>query len=493
MSTPTLDRWVSYWGEVRPSGPAVVFEGQTITWAELDASVDNMVCALDELGVGQGDRVACLASNRPEFYSTFYACSRIGAIFVSLNVRWTSREMDYILADSGARTLITESAFADLVGSLETRDRLVVLDLDDGVDTSHRVPTRSPAAFEDPVAILYTSGTTGLPKGAALSHANVFFVVQNILRAFDFTRDDRHLVVLPLCFTGGIITLSQPVICSGGTIYLEKTFDPAQTLERIPDEQITVFFAAPAVLQLLRLHETFDADCLHSLKLIVAGAAPVPEPLLDFYDATGVPIAQGYGCTEGGGFNVCLLPADAKRMIGSAGRACMHTDVKVVDDSGNPAAVDTPGEVLLRGPTVMGEYWENPDATASAFDGDWLRTGDIGRIDDEGFLTIVDRMKDMIITGGMNVYPAEVEAHLYGHPLIAEVAVVGMPHDVFGETVVAIAVVKDDGALSLEEIRSFCADHLADYKIPRRLELISSLPRNVSGKVLKFELRDTLS
>jgi fatty-acyl-CoA synthase len=493
VSTPTVDRWVSYWGEVRPDGPAVVFDEQTTSWAELDASVDGMVAGLDGLGVGQGDRVACLASNRPEFYSAFFACSRLGAIFVSLNTRWTSPEIDHVLADSGTTVLITEDKFVDLVASLEAGDRLGVLNLDDEVDRSKSAVTRSPAAFSDIVAILYTSGTTGVPKGAAITHGNVFFAVQNILRAFDFTSDDRHLVVLPLCFTGGLITLSQPAICSGGTIYLEETFDPAQTLKRIPDEQLTVFFAAPAVLQLLRLYEDFDVRCLDSLKIIVAGAAPVPEPLLDFYDAAGVPIAQGYGCTEGGGFNVCLLPADAKRKIGSAGRACMHTEVKVVDDAGNAAAVNALGEVLLRGPSVMREYWQNPVATAEAFDDGWLRTGDLGRIDEEGFLTIVDRIKDMIITGGMNVYPAEVEAHLYGHPLIVEVAVVAMPHDVFGETVVAVAVVQQDEALTLEEIRTFCSGHLADYKIPRRFERVDSLPRNVSGKVLKFEIQDSLA
>jgi fatty-acyl-CoA synthase len=496
-----ISQWVTYWAQGRPKAEAVVFDGEVTTWSELAEGMERGARALAAAGVGPGDRVAVMLGNRPHFYEVFFAIARLGAVFVPINVRLSSREVEFILSDAGVEVLITEHAFASVTSEL-TGASCSIWDVDGESATDYGGAKRSvdldePLAgpdFDDLLAILYTSGTTGTPKGAMHTHANFHFSAQNLLHMYGFTQEDRHLVVLPLCFTGGIVTLSQPVFLSGGTIVLERTFDPQRTLEVLHRERVTVFFAAPALLQLLRLHETFSADPFSTVRLIVAGAAPVPAQLLALYQALGVHVGQGYGLTEGGAVNTFLLTEDASRKIGSVGRACMFNEVRVVDEHGSDVAVGERGEILLRGSNIMVGYWNNEAATVAAFaEGGWLRTGDVGVLDGEGFLTLVDRVKDMVITGGMNVYPAEVEAVLFEHEAIAEVAVVGIDHEVYGETVAVVVAPRPGATIDLEQVRQFCAGRLADYKIPRLLMVVDVLPRNTSGKVLKYQLREQLS
>lgn len=493
-----ISQWVSYWGHGRPEAEAIVFDGEVTTWRDLSEGMERGARALAAAGVGPGDRVAVMLGNRPDFYEVFFAIARLGAVFVPVNVRLSTREVEFILRDAGAKVLIAEAVFGQITSAVDLAE-CVLWDVDgEGLDgyagakqSADRATPLALPDFDDLLAILYTSGTTGAPKGAMLTHAAFQFSAQNLLHMYGYTQDDRHLVVLPLCFTGGIVTLSQPVFLSGGTVVLERTFEPQRTLDVLERERVTVFFAAPALLQLLRLHDGFPGNAFSTVRLIVAGAAPVPAPLLAAFQELNVRVGQGYGLTEGGAVNTFLLAEDASRKIGSVGRACMFNEVRVANDEGADVPVGERGEILLRGSNLMSGYWNNEDATTAAFvEGGWLRTGDVGVLDEEGFLTVVDRVKDMVITGGMNVYPAEVESVLYGHPSVAEVAVVGIDHHVYGETVAAVVATKPDTSIELDELREYCVGKLADYKTPRLLLVVDALPRNTSGKVLKYKLRE---
>jgi fatty-acyl-CoA synthase len=490
MQVP-VSGWVRYWASARPLAPAVVFRGEVRTWADLERSMDGAAQSLAASGVRPGDRVVVLMSNRPEFYEVFFAIASLGAVFVPANTRCTSPELAHLLEDSGAVSLITEPRFLPVLEGLDL-ESCDVIDVDGqiagGLISVEPVALRAPS-FDDTLAIMYTSGTTGRPKGAVLTHAAFHFAAVNVALAYTMTRHDRHLMVLPLCFAGGLMCVSSPIFLTGGTIVLEPAFDPDRTLQLLESERITVFPAAPTVLQILRQQADFGPAQFRDVRLIFTGAAPVPEAVLAEYQAMGVDVGQGYGLTESGTVGSFLLPDDALRKNGSVGRGCMFTEVRVVEESGARAVAGEAGEIQLRGPHVMSGYWRDDSATAAAFDGDWLRTGDVGILDDEGYLKVVDRLKDVVITGGMNVYPAEVEAAVYEHPAVAEVAVVGLPHEIYGETVTAVVVPRPGVALTLEDVRDHCAARLADYKVPRLLRLVEALPRGTSGKVLKSELR----
>ena len=483
-----IARWISYWALAQPDRPAVVFEGRQTTYAQLAHRMEAVAESLRARGVGPGDRVLVLLPNRPEFYDVFFGIARLGAVFVPVSNRLTAAEIGHVAHDSGAVLLVTEPGSADVVERIAGGPPAV--HADDLVDA---VPGRLPwPDRSDLLAVLYTSGTTGRPKGAMLTHSAVDYAARDLVHMNGYTQDDRHLVVLPLSFTGGIITLSQPVFLSGGTVVLEAGFDPARTLTVLAAERVTVFFAAPALLQLLRLQEGFGAEPFRTVRLIVAGAAPVPRPLLETYHALDVNVSQGYGLTESGSIATCLMPHETAARIGSVGRACLFTEVRIADEAGRSVSAGTRGEILLRSAHLMSGYWEDEAATAAAMVDGWLRTGDVGLLDDDGYLYVVDRLTDIVITGGLNVYPAEVEAVVFGHPAVAEVAVIGVPHPVYGETVTAVVVTRPGSHIDLDELRAFCAPVLADYKVPRRLEVVDALPRNTSGKVLKFRLRDDI-
>ena len=491
-----ISRWVSYWAEVRGDQTVIEFEATAITWSELRARMERGARALVSMGIRKGDRVGIHLGNRPEYYEIFFAIARMGAIFVPVNPRLSPSEVAYLVEDSGMKALLTDSSLEEVaVRTLKESDcKVVNIDelnsswFDFALDESFEELVAPD--FQDTLAILYTSGTTGRPKGAVLTHAAFYFSAENLVHAYSYTQEDRHLVVLPLSFTGGIVTLSQPVFVSGGTIILERQFDPERVLKVLPEKSVTVFFAAPALLQLLRIRTDFSPSSFKSVRLIVAGAAPVPASLLDFYQDLGIAVGQGYGLTEGGAVNTFLLTRDASRKLGSVGTSCMFTEVNVVDESGQKVPSDTKGEIVLRGSNIMKEYWNNPEATKNVFINGWLRTGDLGMIDADGFITVVDRLKDMVITGGMNVYPAEVEAVIVRHESVAEVAVVGVPHEVYGETVVAAVVLRPGKELSLAVLRDYLKETLADYKMPRRLVIFDVIPRNASSKVQKFVLRE---
>jgi fatty-acyl-CoA synthase len=480
-----LGNWLYQRALRTPHRKALTFEGTTWTYAEVQHRIDRLAGALRANGVCRGDRVGFLGLNQPSFLESLFATARLGAIFVPLNFRLSGPELSFIINDAGVHTMIADAPHRAVIDSIRaelpcrhyfsadqpaegwkaTEDLL----------TAHEPIRAGAAVAEDDIAvIMYTSGTTGRPKGAMLSHGNIWWNNTNSL---------FHI--------GGLNVNTLLTWQTGGHIVLHRAFDPSRFLEAIEKSRVTTTFAVPAMLMVVSQNPAFASADLSSLRTIVCGAAPVPEPLMRLYAGRGVPINQGYGLTEASPLLTFLEPEWATSKIGSAGRAPIFTEVELAAPDGRRITIPgEKGEIVARGPNITKGYWNNPEATAAAIDAEgWLHTGDVGTFDADGFLFIVDRVKDMVITGGENVYPAEVENVLYEHPAIGEIAVIGLPDEQWGEAVVAVAALRQGAILELEDLRSFATDRLARYKLPRRLEIVAALPRNPAGKVLKFELR----
>jgi fatty-acyl-CoA synthase len=365
----------------------------------------------------------------------------------------------------------------------------------EGVIAGHRrISATEPIGADEVALIMYTSGTTGRPKGAMLTHGNLWWNNVNALHTLDILQDDVTLVVAPLFHIGGLNVTTLVTWQRGGEVVLHRSFEPGACLEAIASHGVTTMFGVPAMLMFMSQHPGFGEADLTSLRMVVCGGAPVPEALIKIYIGVGVPINQGYGLTETAPLVTFLTPEFALAKVGSAGQAPLFTEVRLAGGEGGETAEPLArGEVCVRGPNVMKGYWNQPEATAAAIDGEaWFHTGDLGYVDEDGFLYIVDRVKDMVLTGGENVYPAEVEGALFQHPAVADVAVVGVPDERWGETVVAVAVAKENASLTLEDLRDVAGRSLARYKLPTRLEVVDALPRNPAGKILKFELRERL-
>jgi fatty-acyl-CoA synthase len=496
----SLGRWLAARAAASPSRRALTFEGTTLTYAQVQDRIDRVAAALRDMGVCHGDRIGFLGFNQPAFLETLFAASRLGAVFVPLNFRLTGPELSYIIRDAGVHTLVVDETHRPVIhevrGVLPCRHYLAITDAiaPGGSEPyrqalSHPPLEQSDAVAADEVAvIMYTSGTTGRPKGAMLTHGNFWWNNTNALHLFDVLSDDVSLVVAPLFHIGGLNVTTLVTWQKGGEVVLHRHFDPGAVLEAIPEYGVTTMFGVPAMFLFMSQHPGFDAADLTSVRTLICGGAPVPEPLIKLYNGRGIPIQQGYGLTETSPSVSFLAPEFALAKVGSAGKPPLFTEVRLT----GAGAVEplARGEICVRGPNVMKGYWNRPEATAAVIDPDgWFHTGDLGYFDEDGFLYIVDRVKDMVITGGENVYPAEVESVLYQHPSISEVAVIGLPDDRWGETVVAVAAVKPGAALDLAGLREFAAANLAPFKLPSRLELVDALPRNPAGKVLKFELR----
>jgi fatty-acyl-CoA synthase len=497
-----LGNWLYQRALRTPHRKALTFEGRTWTYAEMRERIDRLAAALRADGVCRGDRVGFLGLNQPAFLETMFAAARLGAVFVPLNFRLTGPELSYIINDAGVHTLVVDAAHRALIDSIRAdlpcrRFWSAEAAVDGWPAASELLAAHAPlatgeAVAEDDVAIImYTSGTTGRPKGAMLTHGNLWWNNTNALLAFDILEGDVSLVVAPLFHIGGLNVTTLVTWQKGGHLVLHRTFDPQRFLEDVARYRVTSTFAVPAMLLFVSQQPNFATADLASLRLVVCGGAPVPEPLMRLYADRGMPINQGYGLTETAPLLTFLTSEWGIAKIGSAGRTSMFTEIRLVDANG--LVITRPrekGEVVARGANVMKGYWNKPEATAAAIDTQgWFHTGDVGYFDDDGFLFIADRLKDMVISGGENVYPAEVESVLYEHPAIAEVAVIGLPDEKWGEAVVAVAALQPGAALDLEALRSFATEKLARYKLPQRLEIVAALPRNPAGKVLKFELR----
>lgn len=488
MTAEGVGTWLRGWSRLRPADTALRFDDLALTWSDLEQRADAVAAALAELGVGRGDRVGCLLSNCPEFLDTVHAAALLGAIFVPLNVRLAPPELRFVAGDAGLAALVSESPFDEVIHAAG----LEVSRLDrERWPSTGAAPSPSPTRWDDDAFLCYTSGTTGRPKGAVLTHANLLWTSIDTIHAHDLGATDIMYAPLPLCFTGGLVNVAMTMVHCGGTLVLETGFDPGRALAAIEEQQVTAFFAVPLLFDAMRQHPRWPTADLSSLRVAKAGGAPVAPALLEAYQERGIVLTQGYGLTEGGGSNLSLPERDAHRKLGSAGLPTFYGDVKIADEQGSEVGVGDVGEVCVTGPHIMRGYWQNDAATREAFQDGWLRTGDLGVRDDEGYVTIVDRKKDMIISGGLNVYPAEVEAALQGLEGLAEAAVIGVPSERWGEEVLAILVPTAGAEIDEEAVRARLRAQLADYKRPKRLVVRTEpLPRTVSGKVRKPDLRE---
>lgn len=492
--------WVARRAQLTPARTALVIGDARYTYQELDARAARAAGALTATGVAVGDRVAALLPNSVAYVDVMLACARLGAICVPLSTRLTSAELEFIVGDSQPHTLITGAAFAATAQQLAQASAIksLLISGGDGPESFESVcaqaesePVRDLGA-DDTVAIIYTSGTTGRPKGAMLTHGNFFWTNLNIAIALDMTSDERSLMVLPMFHIGGWNVNTLSVWWKGGCVYVEEAFDAQRALHLIQQERITSVMGVPTIYQMLAEHPAFASTDISSVRTFVCGGAPLPVSLIQQYQQRGASFVQGYGLTEAAP-NCLILPAeDSVRKAGAAGRPYFFADVRVVDADDRDVAAGETGEIIVGGPSVMKGYWGLPQETADALRGGWLRTGDVGLVDGEGTITIVDRVKDMYISGGENVYPAEVEKTLAGHPEIAEAAVIGVSDERWGEAGLAIVVLRGDtaaDATSAGRIKEFCAERLAKFKVPRDVVFTDSLPRNSTGKLLKTELR----
>jgi len=485
----TVGRWIRDRAAATPDRVAIRFRGAETTFAELERRSEQLAAGLRHRGLRRGDRVATLTANRPEHVVALFACAKAGLALVPLNWRLSREEIAYQLADCAPALVLAEEERADLVAGADVPLRGIESSaLDELAGEESAGP---PVADEDPLLIIYTSGTTGRPKGAVLTHANCFWTNLALERTAPIDSDDVVLSVLPQFHVGGWNV--QPLLAwwVGATVVLEPGFDAERVIELLEREQVTQMMGVPATYAMLAAHERFDECDLSRLRRAIVGGAPMPEQLLHTYAARGVAIMQGYGLTEAAPNVLCLAPEDAERRIGWAGRPYPHVGVALRDPV-DGSLLDGPasGELLVRGPSVFAGYWGNDEATADAFADGWLRTGDLAQRDAEGFYALRGRLKELYISGGENVYPAEVERVLSEHPDVAEAAVVGIPDERWGETGAAFVVATADRALDAEALRDFAAGRLARFKVPREIHVVAELPRTSLGKVRKEELRE---
>ena len=496
--------WISHHAAHRSAKEAIrdLGTGRRFTYGELDCRVEAAAAYFRSLGIGRGDRVAVLAHNGVEYFDVQFACARTGSICVPLNWRLTVPELEYILNDSSPQLLVHDVAFADSAEELQRRCGIGALLAIDATGRENPYETalgafadqriaREDLTHDDVITIMYTSGTTGHPKGAMITHGMNFWNAINLGIPADIGLDTVHLNVLPLFHTGGLNCYSNPVLHAGGTVVILRAFDPGEALRVLgdPAQRITHFFAVPAPYQFMMQHPEFERTDLSRLRVAGVGGAPCALSIMEAWASRGVLITQGFGMTETSPACIFLDPGDALRKLGSTGKALLHTEMRIVSDDGDDCGPDEIGELWVAGPNVTPGYWNKPEATAAAFEGRWLKTGDAARMDDEGFVYIVDRWKDMYISGGENVYPAEVENVLYQLPEVAEAAIIGIPNDRWGEVGLAVLALKPGAAIDQATVIQHCAGRLAKFKAPHSIAIVEALPRNATGKVLKRELR----
>ncbi len=473
------------------------------TYADMNRLTNQCAAVMGDVGLEPGDRVALLMHNSIEFTTLFYGAAKLGLVVVPLNTRLTANELSFILSDSGSKALFFDHEFAATVDAIKASQEHPLYITTYLQTTAEGLPggdclrsLLADAGSEEPeitggdqdnMFIMYTSGTTGLPKGVVHTHDSIMWAAQCWSNTVDVRYRDRLLLPLPMFH---VAALTGVLFCAarGVTLVSMPDFDPSRVWSLIVEEKICIGASVPAILNFMRQVPEFAELDAPDFRFFITGAAPMPETLTRIYNDKGMEVIQGYALTESGGGGCMLMNEDAMRKIGSAGKATMFTEVCIRDGQGKRHETGT-GEILMKAPHMMKEYWKRPDATEEAYDEGWFCTGDIAEIDEEGFIFIKDRIKDMIISGGENIYPAEVENVILAHSAVTEVAVIGLPDEKWGETTCAV-VVKTDDALDEQGIISHCEAKLSRYKLPRKVIFVDTIPRNPSGKILKRVLRE---
>ncbi|MEV6591116.1 acyl-CoA synthetase [Streptomyces acidicola] len=495
MRNDGLGSWPARRARKTPHRTALIHGDATLTYADLYERTTRLAHALRGTGVRRGDRIAYLGPNHPSYLETLFAAGTLGAVFVPLNPRLAGPEIAHQLADSGAKALVHRLSHAGLVADLpgDTGVRTYIevgAEYEALLAGAENEPIDQPVTHDDICLIMYTSGTTGRPKGAMLTHGNLIWNAFNVLIDHDLVADERALVSAPLFHTAGLNMLTLPVLLKGGTCVLVETFDPAGTFDLIEQHRITFMFGVPTMFDQMARHQRWARADLSSLRILTCGGAPVPTPLIARYQERGLTFLQGYGMTEAAPGVLFLDAEHAVSKAGSAGVPHFFSDVRVVRPDMTPVSIGETGEVVVRGPHVMPGYWGLPEDTAAAFTDGWFRSGDAARSDEDGYVRIVDRIKDMIISGGENIYPAEIEDRILAHPDVAECAVIGVPDERWGEVPRAVVVPREGATVNPDEVLASLAGHLARYKIPKSVVLTDELPRTASGKLLKARVRE---
>ena len=496
-----IGQWIVRHAERHPGATALVDAETATSWTytELDRQTSAVAAGLRAAGLQRGDRLALLTENCPQTLVLLLAAAKLGAITVPVNFRLAPHEVAFVLEDSGARLLAVSGRLADLAAEALGLAAGVqrVLDVDDasewdalcGHDPMSPLPD---VAGGDVCVVMYTSGTTGVPKGAMLTHDNLLWNAVNVVLAGPgLSQRDVTIAVAPLFHIGALGLSALPLLYVGGTVVVQNGFDPALTWRRMREYGVTTQFMVPAMWAAMTKVEGIAETRPPALRYALCGGAPCPLAVIEFFVAAGWTFLEGFGMTELSPAALFLDAADVVAHAGSVGRPFMHVDARLVDPDDHPVPVGTVGELVLRGPTVLAGYWGRPDATAEAIRNGWFHTGDLGVADADGFVTLVDRIKDLIITGGENVYPIEVERVLQRHPAVEDSAVIGVGDREWGETVLAVVVAK--GEVTPAELIDFCRTQIAHFKCPTRVELVDVLPRNATGKLLKRTLRERYS
>jgi acyl-CoA synthetase (AMP-forming)/AMP-acid ligase II len=484
---------------VTPTREGLVCEGIRRTYKDLNDRANRLANAMKDLGIGHGDRVSILALNEPEYYDMYFGLGKIGATLVPVNYRLAGPEIKYVLSDCESKVFVFGNEYAEVVDSIRNdipaKDFIVISKdppewagsyetlIGDASDGEPQII----GGDDDTLTILYTSGTTGRPKGAELTHTYYYWNSVNLMCTLGLDIGNTNLIALPLFHIGA---LAGPpwMVHAGGKVVLLRTLDPQRFLELIEEENVTGFGSVPQLLDFLKLVPDFEKYDWSSVRTILVYAAPVPVTLIKEYEAAGIEVRQLYGLTECNTGTV-LDSENAIEKVGSCGRPFFHTEVRVVDDNGQDLAPGEKGEVLLRAPNMMKGYLNRSEDTAAAIKDGWLHTGDIAKMDEDGFLYILDRKKNMIISGGENIYPAEIEDALLNNPKVMDVGVIGYPHEKWGEAIKAIVVVKDGETLTEAELIEWCQGKLGRFKIPKAVVFTDAIPRTPTGKILKTELR----
>ncbi|GAX90762.1 acyl-CoA synthetase [Effusibacillus lacus] len=490
--------WLESRSRLAPEKVALVevSTGIRLTYQQFHKRVSRLAGYLQRSGLGKGDRIALLAPNSISYMDLLFAAGRIGAVFVPLNYRFAISELAYVLADCTPKVLVYNESYSRSVEELNEQAQIPLVISEtayrSAISESEELTAAAKVDLEDPWAIIYTGGTTGHPKGVVLSHRAIVWNAINTVVSWGITANDITPVYLPMFHTGGLNALATPVLYAGGTVVIGKDFEPSSIVEILQRENCTIALFVPTMYHMLIQTPEFAKTSFSAMHTFLSGGAPCPYTIYETMWAKGLNFKEGYGMTEAGPNNFYIHPQDARRKIGSVGVPMFHNTIRIVDDNGCDVKPGEVGEIWISGPHLFSEYWNKPEATAEAFEDGWLRTGDLGRRDEEGYHYIAGRKKDMIITGGENVYPLEVEHVLEAHPNITEVAVVGLPDPKWGEAVTAVVVPTADRNLTEEELKSFCSGKIAGYKIPKKFVFVEELPKTSVGKIDKKRISDNL-
>ena len=496
-----------------PTGVAPIFRDKKLSYPELADRSYAFASVLREWGIAKGSRVAYLGENHPSFLETFFGTTALGALFVAINTRIMPPEINYILNDSGAEVLVVSAALRDTaeaaIEGTKVQHLLVVPDelitgsekvsqvgqvhtanFEDIIREGDPVYVDVEVTLEDPAYIMYTSGTTGNPKGALLLHRNLTWNSYNVLVDYDVVSSDIAVMISPMFHSAAFGMGTLPILLKGGTLLLEPGFDPGRVLELIQKYKATSISGVPTIYQMLTEHAAWVGTDISSLRNLTCGGSPVPIRVLEAYEDRGLSFTGGYGMTEASPGVTSLQPSRSRDKMGSAGLPHFFTSVRIVDEHGKELPAGEAGEIQVKGPNVIEQYWNLPEASAAAFEtGGWFKSGDVGYLDSDGFLFISDRLKDMIISGGENIYPAEIEKLLMELPEVGTAAIFGVPDEKWGEVPWGAIVLMPGAQISEDALREHLTGKLAKYKIPKKYFFVDELPRTASGKVKKNDLR----